>query len=568
MKPFTRSRPDRSAACVRTALASGLLGIALTFSSPVHTADNSIAALTPQRLFDWAEAAHPHLLPSRQSNIAYPPYVYRYYPETQSYLAVDGNNVLFLGPATGHQILPVGKMSDFACLVSSETCSASPLANRTWEPGRKIASGEADIEDLSAGLADNGDAHVIFVRMANGRPVLHAVQGSPGPTAGASSFGPVVAIDGGLSPLGAPRLAVAPNGDAVVVWRASAACNATTYKTSGSCNYLHFARYSSATGSWGGVVRGPDSPADPGSIVLSSRGDLAFLMTGWTRRGTSLHDAHETVAWQASGSATIRQRLFSDVRLSKLTLAIDGAGDWILAAEASQNATKDIVVYRGTSASVGPQEVLDTRGAEAGLGSVARGLRGETLVIWRQNNGTRPANYAASSATSQGPFQVQELAFRLTGGLTKAVVTDYGAMYAYEFSTRQVQRMSEGVWSSVEALPTSLADGASYNNTFTRNGQLLTVKDFQGFCHKGLWSAYDPEFAGMVRPMNSSGGSDNWVLKFNTCTKGIGEQAPLVSTSGVGLQLMRNSFDTLPSPAEPNGDLRTGIRNLWGVFFR
>jgi hypothetical protein len=82
----------------------------------------------PTNLMDWAELRYPQFFPSHQQNKSSAPYIYRYYPETNTYVGVDGVVVRVLGPAFGRDILTVGVLSDFVCQVFPENC-APPTAN-------------------------------------------------------------------------------------------------------------------------------------------------------------------------------------------------------------------------------------------------------------------------------------------------------------------------------------------------------------------------------------------------------------------------------------------------------
>ncbi len=74
-------------------------------------------------LFDWAEQNVPALFPGHKGNLALPPYVLRYYPETQMYLGVAGGTVYALGPATAGALATLGKVADFNCTVFPGNCA-------------------------------------------------------------------------------------------------------------------------------------------------------------------------------------------------------------------------------------------------------------------------------------------------------------------------------------------------------------------------------------------------------------------------------------------------------------
>lgn len=93
--------------------AAGMLAtVALVFSlagpaSGVTTEESDL-------IFDYAEAAYaPYLAPSGASSQAWDVYYYRYYPGTGAYIATSNDRLLYLGPASGGQILDLGAAADW-----------------------------------------------------------------------------------------------------------------------------------------------------------------------------------------------------------------------------------------------------------------------------------------------------------------------------------------------------------------------------------------------------------------------------------------------------------------------
>jgi hypothetical protein len=90
---------------------------------PSALAAAPFAALDDDALFDWAERQYGQFFPSHQTTHASAPYVFRFYPETQTYLAVtSGTLVQVLGPMFGPDIVTVGAKTDFACIVLPQLC--------------------------------------------------------------------------------------------------------------------------------------------------------------------------------------------------------------------------------------------------------------------------------------------------------------------------------------------------------------------------------------------------------------------------------------------------------------
>lgn len=86
------------------------------------TAGAGAQAIAHDALFDWAEQSYSSLFPGHAATQTYSPYVYRYYPTTGNHLGVADQGVYVMGPVSNGQLLRVGAVSDFACLVAPDTC--------------------------------------------------------------------------------------------------------------------------------------------------------------------------------------------------------------------------------------------------------------------------------------------------------------------------------------------------------------------------------------------------------------------------------------------------------------
>ena len=81
--------------------------------------------LTTDALLDWAETQYSQFFaPAAQPTAFLAPYSYRYYPATQNYLGIAGEDIYVLGPLTGNLLTRVGSFSDFQCRVLPQTCPA------------------------------------------------------------------------------------------------------------------------------------------------------------------------------------------------------------------------------------------------------------------------------------------------------------------------------------------------------------------------------------------------------------------------------------------------------------
>ena len=118
-----------------------------------------------ERLMNWAETAFPQYFPTREATQTADPYRYRYYPQTNTYLGVDGTFIRVLGPLSDNVVRDVGTLADYACSVNMEACEAPRFAqqpvNVTVKPGA--------VATFSAVLAGGPSIQVQWLR--NDQPV-------------------------------------------------------------------------------------------------------------------------------------------------------------------------------------------------------------------------------------------------------------------------------------------------------------------------------------------------------------------------------------------------------------
>lgn len=461
--PLTTSLgPKPQAAVVRAQVADGRAA--------------SVSTLSSNSLFNWAEAAYPALFPSHSENQVFGTYLYRYYPQTNSYLALDGQIFQYLGPASGNQLITVGRSSDFACSVDSTKCGAGPLDGRAWDAPVLVASNFQGGGPTRYGIDDKGRVLLVFVKNDGQRDRLYSSRVTPNVGSAGAIVSPPQAIDivGGIAkpPAAQFTMAVAPNGDAVVAWLSPENCTASTYSTSGSCFYVYTARYFGESGTWQTAVRGPDTPGSVTDIKINSRGDFVMSMYGWTRVGTNRYEEYNAIGWKSPTQKSIQQKLFTDDDYMVWRApALDAEGNFLVVGQSippGQTAQSNVVVaYRGsTQAGVGPREVLNQAGSQAVLKDSDLGQGGQAVVAWSQGSGAQAIRVIAVAPSPVARFATKE--FPILAGLgnnlskTRTVVTDTGEVFVYEFGPQVFERWAEGVWSSVQKLPAELTSNSEY----------------------------------------------------------------------------------------------------------
>jgi hypothetical protein len=104
------------------------------------------STITASAFLDWVERSYPDLLSAPTQTPVLSGFVLRYSPTTSLYLGVrtDGN-IYALGPITANQVVSVGKLTDFTCLVSPANCPPP-------EPGGTPVTGHPRLWLTSADL--------------------------------------------------------------------------------------------------------------------------------------------------------------------------------------------------------------------------------------------------------------------------------------------------------------------------------------------------------------------------------------------------------------------------------
>lgn len=489
---------------------------------------------------------------------------------TTAALAVADNGAVFSA-----------RVGNAAGAVVSGGAALTVLAPRAWAAGQLLETGDTPVEVREEGIDDEGRVTVALLKTEAARATLYATRGTPGSAGSAPTWTTPAAVDNvpGLAGTAANteglRLAVAPSGHAAVLFTRRAPCTAATYSTSGTCVYRYVSRFLADGTGWEAPVLAGDAPgatsASDVTLRINDAGDIVFIGTGWVRAGTGTFSARLGTWRRARSAAGFTVQNVAETTLDRATarLGLDGNGQMLLVAEAAQNATTDIVAYRGDmTAGFGAQAVLDNLGNAASLVGMAVGRNGHQAVIWVQGNGVQSRYFAANSETAAGAWLVSDLALVVTT-LDKRVlvVSDTGTATFHDLFRRKVwRRVAAGTWSGEVSLP---ADAVVPNNDWdcavARNGDTLCTKT-GGFNQNGNWSTYDAANNVLVKAPASSSAAD-YVLGVDTINRGIGYSFPLLAGNGIGFMSLRNGFDVLPTEALPAGQSRA-VSNLWGVYLR
>lgn len=98
-------------------------------SSVQQSGTLTLPTLDATVFMNWVESAFPEYVPDHQATIAQTGFVYRYYPKTGNYVAVDDSRrVYVLGPVTDNTLVELGKLENHVCNVFKPWCENGGLA--------------------------------------------------------------------------------------------------------------------------------------------------------------------------------------------------------------------------------------------------------------------------------------------------------------------------------------------------------------------------------------------------------------------------------------------------------
>ncbi len=452
---------------------------------------------------------------------------------------------------------------------------AGVLVGRAWSSGQQLEADDNPVRDRFSGIDDSGRVTAVFRKSNGTRDVIYATRGTPNASGAAPSWSAPVVIDelagSPVSTMGtqpAFNLAVSPAGNVLVWWYHRAPCTAATYLTTSTCRFQYMARFSAANSAWSAPELIGDAPGLDFQGVINDRGDMALVGTSWIRSGTNRYTDALALFSRSASQSTLNRQLLNAVPLEAVKLDMDASGNLLLAAEAQQNATTDLVAYRGTAgAGLGAQEVLDTRSAAASFMTAKVGINGQQVVVWQQSDGSATSVWAATSATATGSWAVQSLGALRTFGFEALTVADNGDALLLNRYEGWRWGWGGGAWVALSNLPANTPTSVFLDCAHARNGNFLCVAaDAFGEGNTGRWATYDASRNVMVQPLAST--ASGYVLGVNTINRGVGyEQPPLLSVNGIGATTMLNTYDVLPSQTVPAGDART-VKSLWGIYLK
>ncbi|MES2940927.1 MAG: PPC domain-containing protein [Pseudomonadota bacterium] len=135
-------------------------------------APQAAPTLTASALFAWAQSAFPQFFAGAGVDGTLYPYTFRYYPATDTYLAVDvASNVYVLGPLSNYQVMYVGALSAFTCSVYPSSCEIPGDAST----GYSLGAGNY----VASSIDFAGDTDWFAISLTAGRTYTFDLQGAP-----------------------------------------------------------------------------------------------------------------------------------------------------------------------------------------------------------------------------------------------------------------------------------------------------------------------------------------------------------------------------------------------------
>lgn len=548
------AQPAADAGVRRQALATTT---ATTTSRPVGTT----------ALLDWAERNFPQYFPGHQDDQSVSPYTYRYYPQTGNYVGVANGRAAIYGPISGGALADVGAVSDFRCQVYAWECQPNPLLTAKWQAGVALETGDETPQLSGLGIDDQGRATVLIRKERNGTTRLFASQTLLPDSSGVIGWSVEQPLDVAgefrepMSPLTSGELHVAANGKVVVVWGSRGPCLPGTsgygHKYS-DCNYVMANRYDPTTGQWSGAVRVAEAYATYSfeASQIDNNGNFGVLVQ------LPEKSDYQLWIWNVADPKpmAVPVPLPNQALLSK-RLAIRGRQLYV-AGTILRNGKYDVVAYRGTvDSGFGSEELLEKQFLQATVHRVLVSPQGGAIVNWSGYKLGGDTLTFAYAPTPTAPFVAvdprQSVFTTLVANGLNASFNDAGELILPVAGPVDCQfwRLVDGVWQRGSRWSADDSLCAGYLPVANRNGDQI------GTNSKG-WFVVDARTESASQPSS--------MMRMIEGTSHIrpGTGQAVLSVNGTAVYVAVTSYDVLPTHAQPNGNGRAQVRNLWGWVLR
>ncbi len=258
-------------------------------------------------------------------------------------------------------------------------------------------------------------------------------------------------------------VAVAPDGDAIAVWR----------QDNGSRNTIRANEYT-AGGSWGtaGVVGLDLGDADVPQVAVDPNGDAVAV---WRQHDGSVYNIYANrLTSEVWGTPELLET--GTESAGPPQVAVDPNGDAVAVWRQHDGSVYNIYANRLTSGVWGTPELLETSTGIADAPQVAVDPSGDAVAVWRQYSGGY--RIYANRLTSGVWGTAERLGTGSFGGLGPQVAVDPNgdAVAVWEgFDNICANRLTSGVWGTTEQLETGTGTADDPQVAVAPNGDAVAV---------------------------------------------------------------------------------------------
>lgn len=539
-----------------------------------------------QSTLDWAEWKYPGLFAKGPASYSLSylgvGYTVRSYASGNNLGITADGTIWGLGPFTNQVLTSFGKVTDFAAQVRADACAVYPgsctaagsLIGRTWAAGQRLNDSNAIVTvqngaEPRAVIDADGRTHVMYLSnsLSTGQFELSVVTGRPGEFGAPPVQGsPVRLRQSATTAAVSDGVWLGANGSASALWTEVVACANDPQE---KCLQNWRAAFDPATGTWGA---GATISAAEGALVKGSFntvGDQLALVP--SALGTSVIPAFD-LGWRQRGRTAIETlplasgNVISDLYIASAKLALDDDGRIAMVyVRAGADGAANLIVRRGSirNATLGPEELLESRNAPVTLNGFWSNAAGQVVVMWYQDDGTRVTLYASTLDSLAGSWTTTDLGARVTtDAYVLGALAAGGNFHAYSVGNCRSLRRVGGTWTGPAALPAGLC-ATSNQWAIDGSGNLLALNRTDG-----RWASFDAASQTVYQPFVNTTPSTGPGYVLGTRWNNL-PGTLLLSDSGIGAFVTWNAFDALPSAASPNGDSRgANFRSVWSVYFK
>lgn len=480
---------------------------------------------------------------------------------------------------------------------SSSTATANQTGRRWDSPtalntlgggGLPLDAGATGHGGFEAGLADDGTAWITFAHLDDsGRLAVQVVRGQAGDGSQASTWSAPLVLDA-MAPLVVgyrPRLAVSPNGHAVVAWVSERACGADGYESSPAgktCHYMMASRRLAGAGGWETpqvVGASPPTPIHDHHVRINAAGDVVVTYVGTGLAGADIKTtmlglrATADSAYRRSRPFNLRSTFNSGETLeASIATALDDAGNLVIAGRRQSFNSLGVVGMVATlSSAPDTWQTADLGASETWFNELAAS-NGFAAYTTQTDTGARnvlrPEHINFWSAAQQRWLPPESSADFAIWGDTRLVGTDTAGGEFLLYGGCRLSRWVAGAWSDtlITLPPHCGLDRSGGLYAFNRLGDYVGLH-WGG--HAGQWGYYRRADNTLLKgaPGTASAAAGDYLLGTASPLFAPADSQLLLNRNGVALAVTASTYAAMPT-ATKAGINGGGTLHLWAMFLR